>query len=260
MLRSLVRQSRPILTRLTHGSGGVGAQSLWTQSRPSMTYGSGMRQFTTSEFQDTSSSPVTYTMDQAPPEEPIERLPLPPGVSGEKFGLYKLKGTEKDWRLIKGAEAVVAVHGPEEQWVPAIPNEGASGGQFAVIMAGGNQHKVMVGDVLYTNRMKGEVNEEIELDNVLMVGAYDWTVFGRPLIAGAKVKGIVEEQTLSGKVLLEKFKKRKGYRRRWGHRQPITRTRISEIVFEFPKAEDISEYEVPYVANRPHLPNHMRNL
>lgn len=188
----------------------------------------------------------------------ILRLPLPPGVSGDKFGLYELKGTAKDWKPISGSNAVVAVHGPEELWAPAIPNEGAVGGQFAVVAAGGTQHKVMVGDVLYTNRIQGEVNEDVMLEDVLVVGAYDWTVFGRPLIGGASVVATVEEQTLSGKLLVAKFKKRKGYLRRRGHRQPITRMRIMEIRFEFPKEGDIVEYKVPFDPRKPPLPNHSR--
>lgn len=191
-------------------------------------------------------------------EEEIERLPLPPGVSEDKFGLYELRGTAKGWKAISGSNAVVAIHGPEELWAPAIPNEGAAGGQFAVVATGGTQHKVMVGDILYTNRINGEVNEDVVLEDVLAVGAYDWTVFGRPLIGGACVVATVEEQTLSGKVMVTKFKKRKGYSRKRGHRQPITRMRIADIRFEFPGEEDIVEYEVPFDPRKPTMPNHSR--
>lgn len=203
---------------------------------------------------------VDYAVDVTTKEgeEGIERLPLPTGVSGDKFGLYELKGTAKDWKSISGSNAVVAIHGPEELWAPAIPNEGAAGGQFAVVAAGGTQHKVMVGDVLYTNRTKGEVNEDVVLEDVLAVGAYDWTVFGRPLIGGACVVATVEEQTFSGRIIVTKFKKRKGYKRRQGHRQPITRMRIAEIRFGFPGEEDIVEYEVPFDPKKPPLPSHMK--
>lgn len=204
------------------------------------------------------SNELEYELGEEGGEEPLERLPLPPGLSGDRFGLYEVQGTAKDWKGVKGENAVVAVHGPEEEWAPAMPNEGAAGGVFAVVVAGGTQHKVMVGDVMYTNRMKGEVNEEVELGEVLVVGAYDWTLFGRPLIRGAVVRALVEEQTSSGKVIVTKFKKRKGYLRRTGHRQPITRFRICDIAYEFPSKEHITEYHVPYDPNRPPMPNHLR--
>lgn len=211
----------------------------------------------TSRRFSTTTPPVDYNTAAVEPEG-IERLPLPPGVSGDKFGLYELHGTAKDWKDVSGDNAVVAVHGPEELWAPAPGNPGASGGIFAVIAAGGTQHKVTGDDVLYINRIGGDINEQVAFDEVLLVGAYDWTVFGRPLIRTASVLATIEEQSLTGKVMVTKFKKRKRYTRRKGHRQPVTRLRIEEIRFEFPKAEEITRYEVPYDPRRPPLPNHTR--
>lgn len=201
--------------------------------------------------------PADYGSAVGEPAE-IERLPLPPGVSGDKFGLYEVHGTAKDWREVSGDNAVVAVHGPEELWVPAPGNPGASGGMFAVIAAGGTQHKVSGDDVLYINRIKGDINEQVIFDEVLLVGAYDWSLFGRPLIRTASVLATIEEQSLTSKVMVTKFKKRKGYTRRKGHRQPVTRLRIEEIRFEFPTAEEITPYEVRYDPRRPPLPSHTR--
>lgn len=187
--------------------------------------------------------------------EEIERLPLPPGISGDKFGLYELPGTAKDMGELRGDPAVLSVHGPEELWTPVEGNAGAAGGVFAVIAAGGTQHKVSPDDVLYVNRITGEVNERVRFEDVLLVGAYDWTVWGRPLIATASVVGTVEEQTATGKVMVTKFKKRKGYQRRKGHRQPITRVRIEEVRFEWPDG-GITPYEVKLDPRRPPQPNH----
>lgn len=191
----------------------------------------------------------------------IERLPMPPGITAKKFGLYEILDSSQDWNKISGLNAIVAAHGPEELWVPeGTNNEGAAGGVFAVIATNGTQYKVMPGDVLYTMRQKGDINEMVEFRDVLAVGAYDWSVIGRPLIRGASVTATIEEQTLSGKVMVTKFKKRKGYLRRKGHRQPITRMRIEEVKYEFPEADKIVPYEVQYDPRRPPVPNHERRL
>lgn len=189
----------------------------------------------------------------------IDRVPLPPGLSNDRFGLYEVLETSKDMGETKGQNAVVAIHGPPELWLPrGIEEHGASGGLWAVIGTSGTQYKVMKGDVLYTNRQAGEVNTQVAFDWVLAIGAFDWTLFGRPLIRGAKVLATVEEQTKSAKVMVAKFKKRKGYLRRKGHRQPITRFRIDEIVYQWPTADMIKPYEVPYNPRRPPVPHHIR--
>lgn len=195
------------------------------------------------------------------PEVTIERAPLPPGLSRDVFGLYEVLDSEKDMREVEGKNAVVAIHGPTETWLPkGIEAHGAHGGMWAVIGTSGTQYKVMKGDVLYTNRYAGEVNTQISFDWVLAIGAFDWTLFGRPLIKQAKVLATIEEQTRSGKVMVIRFKKRKGYRRKQGHRQPITRFRIDDIVYEWPEADKIKVYDIPYCADRPPLPNHVRFL
>lgn len=125
-----------------------------------------------------------------------------------------------------------------------------------MIAAGGSQYKVCAGDVLYISRVAGDINEQVRFEDVLLVGAYDWTVWGRPLIRTASVLATVEEQTLTGKVIVGKFKKRKGYRRKKGHRQPITRLRINEIAFQWPAEGGITLHEVQLDPRRPPKPNH----
>lgn len=270
MLRTLARRARPLANYALQLSCAGVARSVslqpgharWLEGvhgDHAIRHGSSSQQIC--RLLSTTAPPTDYgapVSAEGEAEEEIERLPLPPGVSGDKFGLYELEGTSKDWGEVSGENAVVGVHGPEELWTPAPGNPGASGGIFAVIAAGGTQNKVCRDDVLYLNRIEGDVNEEMTFNDVLLVGAYDWSVFGRPLIRGASVTGTIEEQTLSGKVLVTKFKKRKGYLRRKGHRQPITRVRINEVRFEFPGEEEIRPYEVRYDPRKPPMKNHSR--
>jgi len=150
----------------------------------------------------------------------------------------------------------LSVHGPSHLITAGGKEfEGAAGGIFAIIATSGTQYKVTPGDILYTNRLEGEVNTQISFDKVCLIGTLDWSLFGRPLIREAEVLATVEEQTKSGKVMVTKFKKRKGYRRRQGHRQPITRVRIDEIRYSLPDASQISAYKIPYDPRRPNMPN-----
>ncbi len=191
-----------------------------------------------------------------PGQRPLEILPLPEGLSGDKFELYELLGTEGTDGG-KGLTSVFAVHGPPETWsYQEDPLHGANGGCYAVMEAGGRQHKVVADNALYLNRIDGDVNEQVVFDKVLLVGSIAWSVFGRPYIPTAKVLATIEEQTLSGKVIVAKFKKRKGYRRRQGHRQNVTRVRINEVVFDMPTVDGMKPLEIALDPFRPPLSNH----
>ncbi|KAI0561942.1 Ribosomal protein L21 [Gracilaria domingensis] len=223
--------------------------------------GSYRRQFCSSAFASEEYHTEGLHSSSSVAPRQIERVPLPPGLNNDKFGLYEILDSGQDVRDVKGRNAVVAIHGPTEVWLPkGIEGHGASGGMWAVIATSGTQYKVMKGDVLYTNRQVGEVNTQVAFDSVLAIGAFDWTLFGRPAIRSAKVLATIEEQTKSAKVMVSKFKKRKGYSRRKGHRQPITRFRIDDIVYDWPDAEMIKPYKVPFCPKRPPLPNHVRPL
>ncbi|KAL3830288.1 hypothetical protein ACJIZ3_019090 [Penstemon smallii] len=101
---------------------------------------------------------------------------------------------------------------------------------FAVVMVGGRQYIVFPGRFIYTQRLKGaDVNDKITLNKVLLVGTKTSTYIGKPIVPNAAVHAIVEEQTLDKKVIVFKYKKKKNYRRNIGHRQPITRIRITSI-------------------------------
>ena len=99
---------------------------------------------------------------------------------------------------------------------------------YAVIKTGGKQYKVSEGDLLKVEKVEGEVGETIELDQVLMVGGAE-VKLGTPLVPGAKVKARIVAQEKDKKILVYKFKRRGGNRKKYGHRQPITRLKVAAI-------------------------------
>jgi large subunit ribosomal protein L21 len=102
---------------------------------------------------------------------------------------------------------------------------------FAVIRTGGKQYKVAKNDVIFVEKLAGEPGATIELADVLMVGGEGGTLkAGAPLVDGAKVAATVLEHKKGDKVLIFKKKRRHNYRRKNGHRQPITVLRITDIV------------------------------
>ncbi|CAI9754320.1 unnamed protein product [Fraxinus pennsylvanica] len=101
---------------------------------------------------------------------------------------------------------------------------------FAVVMVGSRQYIVFPGRFIYTQRLKdANVNDKITLNKVLLVGTKTSTYIGKPIVPNATVHAVVEEQALDKKVIVFKYKKKKNYRRNIGHRQPITRIRITSI-------------------------------
>ncbi|KAL2621401.1 hypothetical protein R1flu_001606 [Riccia fluitans] len=101
---------------------------------------------------------------------------------------------------------------------------------FAVIQVGSHQFKVSAGDMIYTEKLKhADINDELSLNKVLLLGSLKQTVIGRPVIPDAAVIAAVEEHALDAKVIVFKKKRRKNYRRTNGHRQELTRLRILRI-------------------------------
>ena len=99
---------------------------------------------------------------------------------------------------------------------------------YAVIKTGGKQYKVSAGDLLKVEKLAGAVGETIELDEVLMVGGEEVKI-GTPLLPNAKVTAVIVEQGKDKKILVFKSKRRKNYRKKYGHRQPLTRLKITDI-------------------------------
>ncbi|KAK6264727.1 Large ribosomal subunit protein bL21-like - like 1 [Theobroma cacao] len=101
---------------------------------------------------------------------------------------------------------------------------------FAVVQIGSHQFKVSNGDCIFTERLKFcEVNDKLILNKVLLLGSPTQTIIGRPILPDAAVHAVVEEHALDAKVIIFKKKKRKNYRRTKGHRQELTKLRITDI-------------------------------
>jgi large subunit ribosomal protein L21 len=99
---------------------------------------------------------------------------------------------------------------------------------YAVIKTGGKQYKVSAGDLLKIEKLDGAVGDTIELNEVLMVGGEEVKI-GTPLLPNAKVTAQIVEQGKDKKILVFKSKRRKNYRKKYGHRQPLTRLKITNI-------------------------------
>ncbi len=99
---------------------------------------------------------------------------------------------------------------------------------FAVIKTGGKQYRVQEGDVIYVEKMNAEVDATVNFD-VLLCGEGDAVTVGTPVVEGATVEGKVLAQGKGDKIVVFKFKAKKGYRKTTGHRQPFTKVEITKI-------------------------------
>lgn len=101
---------------------------------------------------------------------------------------------------------------------------------YAVIKAGGKQYKVNEGDVIKIEKVAGEAGDAVELHQVLLVADSEQVKIGQPLVPDAKVIGNIVTQGKAKKLVVFKHKKRKGYRRKQGHRQSFTSVKIDKII------------------------------
>ena len=101
---------------------------------------------------------------------------------------------------------------------------------FAIIRTDGKQYRVAQGDTIRLARMSAEAGDTFETDQVLAIGGEESEIkFGTPVIAGAKVKGTILQHGKDKKVIVFKRKRRKTYRRKYGHRQTHTLVKIEKI-------------------------------
>ena len=100
---------------------------------------------------------------------------------------------------------------------------------YAVIRTGGKQARVTAGDRVRVEKLAGAVGDRIELGEVLLLGGEGSERVGTPLVAGARVVGTVTAQDRGPKLIGFKMKRRKGYRRKLGHRQSYTEIQIEGI-------------------------------
>lgn len=124
---------------------------------------------------------------------------------------------------------------------------------YAIIKTGGKQYKVEQGDEFRVEKLCAEVGDTVVFDEVLAVGGETLTV-GTPFVEGVAVQAEVLEQGKADKVIIYKYKAKKDYRRKNGHRQPYTLVKVTGIGdFKAEKAEAPAEAapaeEAPVKAN-----------
>ena len=100
---------------------------------------------------------------------------------------------------------------------------------YAVIETGGKQYRVNKGDVIKVEKLTVDVGQIVDFDRVLLAGEGSDVKVGNPLVDGASVSGTVVEQDRHRKIVVFKMKRRKGYRRKQGHRQDYTGVIIDKI-------------------------------
>jgi len=100
---------------------------------------------------------------------------------------------------------------------------------YAIIKAGGKQHRVVEGETLKLKKIEAETGAAINFDEVLLVGSGADVKIGQPVVAGAKVSAEIVSHGRHDKVTIVKFKRRKHHRKQAGHRQWYTEVKITGI-------------------------------
>ena len=99
---------------------------------------------------------------------------------------------------------------------------------YAIVRAGGRQEKVSVGDVLTVDRLDGAAGDTLKLVPLLLVDGADVTS-GADALSKVSVTAEIVESAKGPKIVIQKFKNKTGYKKRQGHRQPLTRVRVTSI-------------------------------
>ena len=100
---------------------------------------------------------------------------------------------------------------------------------YAIVKTGGKQYKVAQGDVLFVEKLEANEGDVVTLDQVLAVAGENGLAVGAPVVEGATVTAKVVAQGKAKKVIVYKYKAKKDYRRKQGHRQPYTKLVIESI-------------------------------
>ncbi|MCG8424507.1 MAG: 50S ribosomal protein L21 [Proteobacteria bacterium] len=101
---------------------------------------------------------------------------------------------------------------------------------YAVIQTGGKQYRVQPGDTVLVEKLSGDAGDSVEFDRVLLVSGDDSVLVGKPWVDRARVTGEIVEHRRGEKLIVYKFKRRKDYRRKTGHRQDYSAVKIGEVI------------------------------
>jgi large subunit ribosomal protein L21 len=101
---------------------------------------------------------------------------------------------------------------------------------FAVFEAGGRQYKARVGDLIRVDKLSEEPGSQVVFDKCLMYSDHGNVVTGKPYVDGASVKATVVEHDKDKKIIVYKYRPRKGSSRKKGHRQPYSTVKVTEII------------------------------
>jgi len=100
---------------------------------------------------------------------------------------------------------------------------------YAIVEVGGFQYRVEPESVIRVPRLETKVGEEVLLSNVMLLSDGKDVRVGKPLVQGASVSGVVLSHGRGDKVVVFRFKRKKGYRKKTGHRQDYTELKVSSI-------------------------------
>ncbi len=100
---------------------------------------------------------------------------------------------------------------------------------YAIVASGGKQYKVHEGKTLRVEKIPGEARDSVSFDKVLMFSDGKTVNIGRPLLDNVMVKGHIVQQEKAKKIIVFKYKRRKRYRKKQGHRQQLTAVMIDDI-------------------------------
>jgi large subunit ribosomal protein L21 len=100
---------------------------------------------------------------------------------------------------------------------------------YAIVETGGKQYKVSQGDTIVVEKLPAAVGETVTLDKVFLVGSDEGVKVGTPVVPGAKVLAKVVEHGRGKKIIVFKYKPKKNYHKKQGHRQPYTKLTIEAI-------------------------------